>query len=656
MGVGGRLAIALLVVACGSSADDRSQAGEAPAATGSTSPRPRPELVETLRQDAAAVRHPSDGGGRAWIDPAGSSPLPVTAGSVAHFTLVYEAGPLGVAKGGMVFLQPSAFWGWSPPQDFDPSLPGYTRVDSEATGLGVVTEIPAAQLFAARLTGRGLRPGERLRFHYGSPEIGARVDTFAERDAPIWIAVDGDGDGVRKLIDEPPRLDVVAGPAERLLVTVPSVAHPGHPFEVNVAAVDGVGNAAATAGDLTLTVEPTPATGPAGHGSLPFQGRDRIRLGIDEGGIYRIRAVLVDGSSEHGFEALSGPVFVTSKLPRVLWGDLHGHSGLSDGTGTPDDYFTYARDVAALDVAALTDHDHWGMRPLAKSPELWRRIQDAVARFDRPGEFVTLLGYEWTNWMQGHRHVLYFRGEGEVLSSLDPAYEHPQQLWSALRGKEALTFTHHSAGEPIPTNWEIPPDPELEPVAEIVSVHGSSEAADSPGIVRGAVPGNFVRDALDRHYRLGFIGSGDSHDGHPGLAGLAGPSSGLAAILSEELSRDAVYRALRARHVYATNGPRILLHVTLDGQPMGTVMPVPTTATESLTLVVLVLAPRPIVRIDLIRDGVVAMSLDVGDGGTFFRAEKQVSPLAPDGYLYVRALLDDGGAAWSSPFFGDTPS
>jgi len=32
-----------------------------------------------------------------------------------------------------------------------------------------------------------------------------------------------------------------------------------------------------------------------------------------------------------------------------------------------------------------------------------------------------------------------------------------------LRGKQALTFAHHSAGGPIATNWAIPPDPELEP-------------------------------------------------------------------------------------------------------------------------------------------------------------------------------------------------
>ena len=63
---------------------------------------------------------------------------------------------------------------------------------------------------------------------------------------------------------------------------------------------------------------------------------------------------------------------------------------------------------------------------------------------------------------------------------------------------------------PIATNWNYPPDPELEPVTEIVSVHGSSEAADSPGLIYKPVFGNFVRETLaDRGYVLGFVGSGD---------------------------------------------------------------------------------------------------------------------------------------------------
>ena len=133
-----------------------------------------------------------------------------------------------------------------------------------------------------------------------------------------------------------------------------------------------------------------------------------------------------------GLVAESNPIVVSAAIPRVLWADLHGHSNFSDGTGTPEDYFLYARDVAALDVAALTDHDHWGMLPLESHPEMWQEIRRETQRFHQPGRFVTLLGYEWTSWIHGHRHVLYFGDEGEIFDSVDPSYESPLQLWQAL--------------------------------------------------------------------------------------------------------------------------------------------------------------------------------------------------------------------------------
>jgi hypothetical protein len=41
---------------------------------------------------------------------------------------------------------------------------------------------------------------------------------------------------------------------------------------------------------------------------------------------------------------------------RIYWGDIHTHSELSDGTGSAEHSFYYARYVACLDVYALTDH------------------------------------------------------------------------------------------------------------------------------------------------------------------------------------------------------------------------------------------------------------------------------------------------------------
>ena len=204
-------------------------------------------------------------------------------------------------------------------------------------------------------------------------------------------------------------------------------------------------------------------------------GNAEVPVVVRSPGILRVRATGLGGRA-----ARSNPLVVLPQTPRILWADLHGHSNLSDGTGTAEDYFRYARDVAGLDVAVLTDHDHVGRRPLDATPEFWAEIRKQVAAFNDPGRFVTVLGFEWTSWIHGHRHVLYFDGDGAVISTADPAYTSPLQLWDALRGKRALTFAHHSAGGPIATNWAFPPDPVLEPVTEIVSVHGNSESPDAP--------------------------------------------------------------------------------------------------------------------------------------------------------------------------------
>jgi hypothetical protein len=299
---------------------------------------------------------------------------------------------------------------------------------------------------------------------------------------------------------------------------------------------------------------------------------------------------------------------------------------------------------------------------LDESPKLWEEIRQNVERFNDPGKFVTLLGYEWTSWIHGHRHVIYFKNEGEVLSMLESRYETPAQLWSALKGKSALTFAHHSAGGPVSTNWAYRPDPAIEPVTEIVSIHGSSEAADSPGLIYNPLSGNFVRDVLDAGMQFGFIGSGDSHDGHPGQVQLASPGgSGLAAIFSEELSRDGIRKALLARRVYATSGARIWLEVDIDGHPMGSSIAFSDPAEDSRDtnsgeqsefqrLHIYVVAESPLMRIDLVRSG--SFSTIPLQGELEWTEDREIPPLQDGEYLYIRVIQRDFGAAWSSPLFG----
>jgi len=634
-------AVALLV-ACGDAPEPPEPSATPGGRSSEGPPTAQWDVVESLRDEAKRDRHPSDGAGRARLELVEGAPPRATVGEPGRFSIVFEAGPLGIDEGGVLFFQASPYWGWSTPHVEDPQFPGFTEVTTQAPGVALEAETVGPQLLAIEIGGRRLESGEQVRIDYGSGPAGATVDKFAERGSQFWLAVDGNADGIRAFLADPPTTEVAPGPARMLLLHLPSVARPGATVRLTAAVLDAAGNTGLPVeGEIILE---TAAEGVEVERRIVLDpamgGRITVPLVAREPGLVRLRA-----TGPNGLWAESNPMLVTREAPRILWGDLHGHSNFSDGTGLPEDYYRYAREVAALDVVSLTDHDHWGIPFLDAAPELWGEIQKQTRSFHEPGRFVTLEGYEWTNWIYGHRHVLHFGTGLEIRSSLDPAFDTPAELWNSLRGEPVLTIAHHSAGGPIATDWSIPPDPELEPITEIVSVHGSSESLDSPGVIYSPVPGNFVRDALARGYRLGFVGSGDGHDGHPGFAHLASGGGGIAAILSEENTRESVLAALRARRTYATNGPRIILDVELDGRPMGSVVPV----SASSRLVVRVITPDPLDRIDLVADGGVVDSIP-GEEKRLIAFESEIRSTGP-GTLYVRVIQTNGGAAWSSPFF-----
>ena len=116
-------------------------------------PGARPELVAALREAVEAVRHPSDGGGRAWLDPAESDAHAVIS-TPGRFTIVYEVGPLGIATGGTLFFQVSPFWDWSTPQVEAPESPGFTRVEPSAEDIELDVRTLDQQLLGITVTGR----------------------------------------------------------------------------------------------------------------------------------------------------------------------------------------------------------------------------------------------------------------------------------------------------------------------------------------------------------------------------------------------------------------------------------------------------------------------------------------------------------------------
>ena len=597
----------------------------------------------------AAFHHASDGGGRAWLELAAGDDGSVVAGASRSWKLVYEAGPLGIAKGGALYFQVSPFFEWSTPQVERESASGFTRVTTGAPDVELAPRTLDQQLLGIGIEGRELRSGERVELVYGAGSSGARSDPYAEAASRFWFAVDGDGDGTRKLLADSPSVDVKPGAPAMLVATLTSTARAGESVRLCVAVLDARANAVADcATEVELLDVPAGLELPA---RVALRSEDRGRITVEgrvlSDGAYRIGVRAVVG--ERTLEARSNPLHASSG-PRIWWGDLHGHSSLSDGSGTPEAWFDYARNVAALDLAALTDHDHWGLLFLDEHPELWQRLVSVARAANEPGRFLALPGYEWTSWLVGHRHVLHFGDEAPLLSSMDERYDTQEELREALRPLASLSIPHHPAGGPMATDWRTAPDAQVEPVVEICSAHGSSEALDSPRVLHSPRPGHFARDALLRGYKLGFIGSGDGHDGHAGLAwkGPHYPTGGLVAVLADELTRDSVLDAFRRRRVYATSGPRILLRFALGRARMGETLAA-ADAQADTPLFLQVIAASPLETIEVIAgDEIVALScrneLD-------YSASASLGPLQSGEFVYVRVIQLDGGMAWSSPIF-----
>ena len=662
-----------LLVACGpASQNETDPAGSPSLEPGAPNPHPataRMDQVRDFEVDLAAERHPADGGGTARVTKA---PERVIAGAPGRWTIELTVGEHGIAVGGVITFVPEPFWGWSTPQSERDEFPGYTDVSvrsaKEAKLISVTIGGAEAGMMILTVEDAPLMEGDVITLDYGAGPLGARADRYAGRGARLWLGVDGDGDGVRALLPTSPSIDVEAQRPARAVLLGPTIARPGETVRFSVSVLDEWANASPKldSGEswrpsVTMEGYPSDWTGPTtvaidDAGSATFE----VTVGAAREPATRLRATvpLPDGGYA---TSTSNPLIVDATSPKIYWADLHGHSGFSDGTGAPEDYLTYARDVARLDVIALTDHDHFGMDFLDASQRHWEEIKDFNAGFHDPGRFVTLLGYEWTSWIHGHRHVVYFTEKGEVLSSItaegEPAYETPTQLWDALRGQDALTFAHHSSGNPIPTNWSYPPDPELEPLTEIVSVHGSSEARDAPHVVAGSRPGAFVRDQLDLGRRLGFIGSGDSHDGHPGLPHLSPSygwrpassrhgelvgSGGLAAIYvagdEAALRRSTIHQALKARQTYATSGPRIAIRTAVEAgerrvEAAGTapfrsaewVFGAPDAGVRAVEI-----GPAPALELSL--------TLPMKEAKSH-------------AYAYLRLVQIDGGTAWLGPFW-----
>jgi len=119
----------------------------------------------------------------------------------------------------------------------------------------------------------------------------------------------------------------------------------------------------------------------------------------------------------------------------VYYGDLHNHSSVSDGTGTPSTAYNYAKNVAHLDFFALTDHSG------SISSAEWTDIQTQANAYNQDGVFTAFYGFEWTSGGNyGHIGIL---NTGDYCTTNSPTSTFEGLVsWLASRPEGFAFFCH----------------------------------------------------------------------------------------------------------------------------------------------------------------------------------------------------------------------
>ncbi len=325
---------------------------------------------------------------------------------------------------------------------------------------------------------------------------------------------------------------------------------------------------------------------------------------------------------------------------RTYFGDLQQHSAHSDGVGCADEVYRRARYQYGDDFVALTDHESFlGKRT---SPGEWEYLQEVADEHDAPGDFASILAYEWTGKRYpgpGHKCV-YLPHRGVPIVSRD---EKPsgRDAVRAIAAQGAICAPHHIGWTGCDEDGH---EPLGQPVWEICSCHGCYEHADHPLGARGELTDQLVLPMLMKGHRFGFTGSSDSHGllWHHGESRKRDPyRTGLTAVQCERLDRASVFAAIKKRRCYATSGAKILLDASANGQPMGSELPL-----QAATVQARVIGESAIAKLEAISDR--GLCAEAAGDGKLARLQFDVVGLR---FLYIRATQEDGEMAWSSPFF-----
>ncbi|MBI4618083.1 MAG: PHP domain-containing protein [Planctomycetes bacterium] len=342
----------------------------------------------------------------------------------------------------------------------------------------------------------------------------------------------------------------------------------------------------------------------------------------------------VPGPCQHRKVVFQGAAYAGNF--RAYFGNLHAHTGYSDGAADPRSAFAYARDVAGLDFLAVTDHHEF-----VSDEALADTIRQALAE-SRPGRFVALAGFEWSHGFDRangrlYNHINVF-GTPRTMPKLEASdlagfYCHLLALPDGAFGQ----FNHPSYRKPpLETNhWDDYKYDAYVDARMTLFEAGKGDYAAEKGYIK----------ALEAGWHVSPVSNQDNHHADWGTA-----NSSRAGVWAEGLSLVAVLKALREMRTFSTTDGNATIRLMAEGRYwMGSVLK----RAGAVPLRVEAFDPDPgeaFVKVELFAKGGKPIEvLTVRSPGRLTR-DWTVNPTG-SGYYFARITQADGDELLSAPIW-----
>lgn len=520
----------------------------------------------------------------------------------------------------------SKWYSWAPPP-FHRKKGGPPAPDWSGS-----TPLIFHQCMKSKVLNTPLKAGTKILVTIGNEEFGAIPPIYTDKDHEFFVAVDSDASGIYKGIGDYPKLDLIAQEAHHITGSAQMVQVTDEKFELHVKAEDKYFN---TAKDYNEKVDIKDEHNNLLASNVKLNnGMARLKIRIDKPGAHRLRftSKQLSGRSE--------PIRVFDKAPefRLYFGDMHGHTRVSDGCGTPDEYYLFGRDEANLDCCALTDHWH----------NDWELMKRMAKKYYAPGRFVTFLAEE-SGTNQDHINLYHKTCDAPPMSKNPKKIEQFYKIVEndyLSKGLDVIGGPHHFAFD---RGQEIYPwqswDDSFMRFAEIFSNHGTGEYAGNDKPLHTTNSNKTMQAGLALGKRFGVIGSSDTHISRPGRSNYLMYAGSLGAFLAKDLTRESIWDAWWNYRVYAASFDRIYVDFKINGQIMGTQVNV----AESCLIEYEIIGADEDIEVILLKDNHACRTDKSANG--IVKVSFEDSALNKDHFYYLRAVQRNGHKAWSTPIW-----